>query len=157
MFSIPFNHAALVGNEKKYMEEAMLLAQLEQFQTVYEKRKALWERYRKGLKSWAERQSVRIPVIPDNCQQAYHLFYLILPSENCRDRFIAYMREHGIHAVFHYLPLHLSQMGRGLGGKEGDCPVTEAISAKLIRLPLFCDLKKEEQRYIIKTVSDFTR
>ncbi len=123
MFSIPFNHAALVGNEKKYMEEAMLLAQLEQFQTVYEKRKALWERYRKGLKSWAERQSVRIPVIPDNCQQAYHLFYLILPSENCRDRFIAYMREHGIHAFFTICPCTCHKWAEAWAAKKAIAPL----------------------------------
>ena len=66
------------------------------------------------------------------------------------------MREHGIHAVFHYLPLHLSKMGRYFGGREGDCPVTEELSVRLVRLPLYYGLREEEQRHIVETVIDFT-
>ena len=104
---------------------AMLLAQLECFDLVFEKRRRVWEHYQASLAPWAENQSVQMPVVPAHCRQAYHLFYLLMPSEACRDRFIAHMREHGIHAVFHYLPLHLSKMGRYFGGREGDCPVTK--------------------------------
>lgn len=135
---------------------AMLLAQLERFQAVYEKRREIWRRYQNGLQPWADAQSVRIPVVPSNCQQAYHLFYLILPSENCRDRFITHMRERDIHTVFHYLPLHLSRMGRRWGGKEGDCPVTEDISARLVRLPFYYGLTDVQQEEIITKIRAFT-
>ena len=97
-----------------------------------------------------------MPVVPAHCQQAYHLFYLLMPSEALRDRFIEYMRDHGIHVVFHYLPLHLSQMGRRFGGQGGDCPVTESACGRLVRLPLYYGLKEEEQQHILQTVADFT-
>ncbi|NLV46755.1 MAG: dTDP-4-amino-4,6-dideoxygalactose transaminase [Candidatus Hydrogenedentes bacterium] len=135
---------------------AMLLAQLDRFQAVYEKRREIWRRYRDSLQSWADAQSVRIPVVPPNCQQACHIFYLILPSENCRDRFIAHMRERDIHTVFHYLPLHLSRMGRRWGGKEGDCPVTEDISTRLVRLPFYYGLADVQQEEIITKIRAFT-
>jgi len=135
---------------------AMLLAQLECFEQIFQERRCLWEHYRAGLASWAEARGVQMPVVPAHCQQAYHLFYLRMPSEALRDHFIEYMRGHGIHAVFHYLPLHMSQMGRRLGGKDGDCPVTEAACGRLVRLPLYYGLKEDEQRHILQTVTDFT-
>lgn len=135
---------------------AMLLAQLECFDPVFQKRRYLWEQYRTDLAAWAETRGVQIPAVPAHCQQAYHLFYLLMPSEALRDQFIAYLRGHGIHAVFHYLPLHLSPMGRRFGGQGGDCPVTEAACGRLVRLPLYFGLKEEEQQYIIQTVTDFS-
>ena len=90
---------------------SMLLAQLECFDQVFQKRRYLWEQYRTDLAAWAETRGVQIPAVPAHCQQAYHLFYLLMPSEALRDQFIAYLRGHGIHAVFHYLPLHLSRYG----------------------------------------------
>lgn len=135
---------------------AMLLAQLERFADIAEKRRQLWERYRDSLVAWAGAQAVSIPVVPAHCQQAYHLFYLLMPSEECRDRLIAYLRERGIHAVFHYLPLHLSAMGRQYGGKEGDCPVTEEISGRLVRLPLYYGLSEEDQAKVIAHINAFT-
>ena len=135
---------------------SMLLAQLECFDQVFQKRRYLWEQYRTDLAAWAETRGVQIPAVPAHCQQAYHLFYLLMPSESLRDQFIVYLRGHGIHAVFHYLPLHLSQMGRRFSGQGGDCPVTESISARRIRLPLYFGLKEEDQQYIIQTVTDFS-
>lgn len=135
---------------------SMLLAQLECFDQVFQKRRYLWEQYRTDLAAWAETRGVQIPAVPAHCQQAYHLFYLLMPSEALRDQFIAYLRGHGFHAVFHYLPLHLSQMGRRFSGQGGDCPVTESISARRIRLPLYFGLKEEDQQYIIQTVTDFS-
>ena len=135
---------------------SMLLAQLECFDQVFQKRRYLWEQYRTDLAAWAETRGVQIPAVPAHCQQAYHLFYLLMPSEALRDRFIEYMRDHGIHVVFHYLPLHLSPMGRRFGGQGGDCPITESISARRIRLPLYFGLKEEDQQYIIQTVTDFS-
>jgi dTDP-4-amino-4,6-dideoxygalactose transaminase len=62
-----------------------------------------------------------LPVIPEHCEQAYHMFYLLMPSLDLRQKFIMYLRERGIYSVFHYLPLHLSDMGRSFGGEVGDC------------------------------------
>jgi ABC-type dipeptide/oligopeptide/nickel transport system permease subunit len=80
-------------------------------------------------------RGIGLPSVPADCDQPYHLFYLITASLGQRTRLIAHLKEHGILAVFHYLPLHLSEMGRRLGGKPGDCPVTEDLSDRLLRLP----------------------
>jgi len=81
------------------------------------------------------------------------MFYLLLPSLETRTRFIQTLREKGIYSVFHYLPLHLSDMGRKFGGKVGDCPVTEEISDHLLRLPLFYNLTASDQEFILETIT----
>jgi len=91
--------------------------------------------------------------VPDNCEQPYHVYYLLLPGLEQRQKFINQLNEKGILAVFHYLPLHLSKMGQQFGGKEGDCPVTESISDRLVRLPLFYNLNFDELEYIVDTIT----
>ena len=91
--------------------------------------------YNASLQDWAQQYDVQLPTIPAHCEQAYHMFYMILPSLDLRQKLIMYLRECGIYSVFHYLPLHLSDMGRRFGGKLGDCPVTEKVSDQLVRLP----------------------
>jgi dTDP-4-amino-4,6-dideoxygalactose transaminase len=83
------------------------------------------------------------------------MFYLILPSKESRPGLIAHLKERGILAVFHYLPLHLSAMGRGFGGAPGSCPVTEDLSDRLLRLPFFNDLTEEEQTRVVAAIRDF--
>jgi dTDP-4-amino-4,6-dideoxygalactose transaminase len=83
------------------------------------------------------------------------MFYLLLPSLEDRHTFIAHLRAQGIQSVFHYLPLHLSDMGRRFGGREGQCPVTEAVSDRLVRLPFFHDLTDADQSRVIKAVCSF--
>jgi dTDP-4-amino-4,6-dideoxygalactose transaminase len=98
---------------------------------------------------------VRLPCVPAHCQQAYHLFYLLLPSLQLRQLLIAHLKAHNILSVFHYLPLHLSDMGRRFGGKEGDCPITEAVSDRLLRLPFYNTLTSEDQQRVIDTIRAF--
>ncbi len=83
------------------------------------------------------------------------MFYLLLPSLEDRQALISHLRSHGILAVFHYLPLHLSEFGRQWGGKEGDCPVTEDVSARLLRLPFFYSLADSEQARIVDSICSF--
>ena len=83
------------------------------------------------------------------------MFYLLMPSLEKRTALIKYLKEEGISAVFHYLPLHLSKMGKKFGGKQGDCPVTEDVSDRLVRLPFYNDLSKDEQHMIIKKIKSF--
>lgn len=137
------------------MLAAYLYAQLEFWTAIQTKRKHIWEAYDVNLRDWAEKISIRRPVIPSHCEQAYHLYYLLLPNLEQRQAFISYLREKGILAVFHYLPLHISQMGRSLGGQVGDCPVTEEISDRLVRLPLFYDLQPDEHTYIIDCIQKY--
>ena len=134
---------------------AFLLAQLEEREAIQGKRRQLWWRYKGELASWSETNGVRLPHVPENCEQSYHLFYLLLPTEKLRDDFIAYMAAKKMASVFHYVPLHLSPMGRKFGGEDGDCPVTEDISSRLVRLPFFTDMSTEEQARVIEAVEAF--
>ncbi len=83
------------------------------------------------------------------------MFYMLLPTLELRQGLIAHLRERNIQAVFHYLPLHLSDMGRGFGGIPGDCPITERISDQLVRLPFHNILSAEEQERVINAVLEF--
>jgi dTDP-4-amino-4,6-dideoxygalactose transaminase len=84
------------------------------------------------------------------------MFYLLMPNLDVRQRLISHLRDHGILAVFHYLPLHLSDMGRQFGGRPGDCPVTERVSDQLIRLPFHNLLTGDEQEQVIEAIRDFS-
>jgi dTDP-4-amino-4,6-dideoxygalactose transaminase len=134
---------------------AFLLAQLEAREPIQARRQKIWERYYNGLSSWVNEQGARRPVVPEQCEQSYHLFYLVLPSARARAALIEHLRTRGIHAVFHYLPLHLSPMGRRFGGAPGQCPVTEDVSERLVRLPFFNDMRDTDQERVIEAVSSF--
>jgi dTDP-4-amino-4,6-dideoxygalactose transaminase len=134
---------------------AYLLAQLEQRETIQERRRRIWTRYDECLAPWAAANGVTLPTIPADREQPYHLFYLLMPSLAARTAFIAHMKADGILAVFHYLPLHLSEMGRSYGGQIGDCPVTENIADRLVRLPLFNDMSETDQARVIERTMQF--
>jgi dTDP-4-amino-4,6-dideoxygalactose transaminase len=134
---------------------AFLLAQLEARERIQARRREIWERYARELAGWAARHGVRLPHVPAHCEQPYHMFHLLLADTAQRERLIAHLEERGILAVFHYLPLHLSDMGRRFGGREGDCPVTEDLSGRLLRLPFFNPLTDAEQGEVIAAVQDF--
>jgi dTDP-4-amino-4,6-dideoxygalactose transaminase len=134
---------------------AFLLGQLEAWQTVQSRRAEIWTRYHAELEDWAGEQGVARPTVPPHCEQAFHMYYLLLPSLACRQRLIAHLKARSILAVFHYLPLHLSEMGRSLGGKPGDCPVAEDLSDRLLRLPFFNGITPEEQTRVIEAVKSF--
>ncbi len=137
---------------------AFLFAQLEQRDRVQASRRRIWECYNEHLKDWAVAYSpgVRLPVIPPHCEQPYHMFYMLLPSLSTRQKLIAYLKERGILSVFHYLPLHLSEMGLKLGGRPGQHPVTEDVSDRLLRLPFYNHLSIEEQTGIVEAVRGFS-
>src|SRR5262249_6618956 len=134
---------------------AFLLAQLEQRERIQARRGRIWDRYSRELRDWAQRVGARPPTVPPESEHPSHLFFLILPSTGTRTALIAHLKARGILAVSHYLPLHLSEMGRSLGGVEGSCPVTEDISARLLRLPFFNDMSEDEQSRVIEAIRDF--
>ncbi|MFB3816908.1 MAG: dTDP-4-amino-4,6-dideoxygalactose transaminase [Candidatus Methylomirabilales bacterium] len=134
---------------------AMLLAQLEHWKCIQARRRALYHRYLSGLAEWARRAGALLPCLPPECEPAYHLFHLRLPTQAARNAFIRWLDERGVHAVFHYVPLHSSPMGRGFGYGEGDLPVTESASARLVRLPLFFDLSDDEQERAMAAATGF--
>lgn len=130
---------------------AFLYAQLEQWETIQRKRRSIWEKYDSELSAWASAHRIIRPTVPAHCEQAYHMYYLIMPSLDARTSFIAHLKQNGILAVFHYLPLHLSEYARRWNGRPGDCPVTEDMSDRLVRLPFFTSLTTEQQSRVIET------
>jgi dTDP-4-amino-4,6-dideoxygalactose transaminase len=84
------------------------------------------------------------------------MFYMLLPSLKVRQALIAHLKASGILAVYHYLPLHISDMGKRYGGKVGDCPVTEDISDRLLRLPFFNSLTEEDQLKVVDSILQFS-
>jgi dTDP-4-amino-4,6-dideoxygalactose transaminase len=134
---------------------AMLLAQLEERDAIQSKRGQIWNRYASELASWAHDGGMTLPHVPAHCEQPYHMFYVLLKDGAQREGLISHLEQRGILAVFHYLPLHVSDMGRRFGGREGDCPVTENISGRLLRLPFFNNLTNAEQDDVIAAVKSF--
>ncbi len=131
---------------------AFLVAQLEQWEVIQQKRHQLWDNYDAQLKEWASINGIKTPYIPNHCDHPAHVYYLLMPSLEQRTHFIDYLAAHDIVAVFHYQSLHLSKMGRSFGGRVGDCPVTERISDTLVRLPLYFDLSLEDQQRVIDVI-----
>ena len=134
---------------------AFLFGQLERWKRVQKKRNLLWTTYHQQLAEWAVACTARQPVVPEYCDQAWHMYYLLLPSEIERNRFIRFLKQRGIESVFHYLPLHLSPFGKQWGGKPGDCPIAEDLSARLVRLPFYNSLSSSDQYYVIKNILEF--
>ncbi len=134
---------------------AFLFAQLERHQQIQTKRQQIWERYFYELNDWAQSNGVILPTVPAHCEQAWHMFYMIMPSLKHRQGLIAHLKAHGILSVFHYLPLHLSEMGQKFGGKVGQCPITEDCSDRLIRLPFYNSLTDQEQEKVIQAICQF--
>lgn len=134
------------------MLAGFLYAQLEEREHIMGHRSAIWNRYAEGLAQWASQNGVVLPYVPSYCEQSFHMFYLLLPSLDRRQAFIEHMKSAGVNCVFHYLPLHLSEMGQKYGGKPGDCPMTEQMSDRLVRLPFYNRLSPAEQDYIIEHI-----
>jgi len=134
---------------------AFLLAQLEARVEIQSRRREIWDRYARELAGWALRRGVSLPTVPAHCEQPWHMFYLLMPSTAEREAFIRHLEGRGILAVFHYQPLHVSPMGRRLGGRKGACPVTEDVSMRLVRLPLYNRLSDEEQGEVLDAVTSF--
>jgi dTDP-4-amino-4,6-dideoxygalactose transaminase len=134
---------------------AFLRAQLEHRDQIQSMRRKIWETYALELASWAKTNGVRLPIIPLECEQSYHMFYVIMPSLESRQALISHLAGFGILAVFHYLPLHLSPMGLRFGGHQGDCPVTEDLADRLLRFPFFTGMSSSEQGQVIDAVRAF--
>jgi dTDP-4-amino-4,6-dideoxygalactose transaminase len=134
---------------------AVLLAQFESRERIQAARRRIWNAYSTQLADWAAESGVRLPLVPPDREQSFHMFYLLMPSLDARQGLIAHLKARGMMAVFHYVPLHLSEMGRRYGGREGDCPVTERISDRLVRLPFYNQLSLTDQSRVIEAVREF--
>lgn len=127
---------------------AFLWAQLEEATPITTQRIMLWERYNEAFAELEARDCVRRPVVPHDCENNAHMYYLLLPDLAARSRFIASLREKKVQTVFHYVPLHSSPAGQKYGRVAGTMHNTDAVSDRLVRLPLWCDLGKDQQRVI---------
>lgn len=136
---------------------AFLYAQLEERELIREKRKRVWDFYFEQLSDWAEEIGARLPVVPAKCEQAYHMFYIVLPSSEYRDGLISHLQANGILSVFHYVPLHLSIAGKKFAARRSDCTVAEEVSARLIRLPFYNDLTTREQERVVSALINYRR
>jgi dTDP-4-amino-4,6-dideoxygalactose transaminase len=134
---------------------AVLHAQLTQQDEIQRKRQRLWERYRRGLCEWAADRGVRLPFVPPHVEQPFHMFHLLLPTGQLRDSLLRHLRERGILAVFHYVPLHTSPYARRIGARNARCPVTEDVSARLVRLPFFTGMTDAEHDCVLAAVTAF--
>jgi len=139
------------------MLAAYLVGQLEKADAIQAKRRAVWDRYATELADWANEHSVRMPVVPPECEQSYHMFYVLFPTLEERQSMIAHLMSQGVMAVFHYLPLNTSEMGLRFGGKAGDCPVAESVSDRLLRLPFYNGMSRDEQSRVIEAIHAWRR
>jgi dTDP-4-amino-4,6-dideoxygalactose transaminase len=134
---------------------AFLYAQLENMDQINKKRNEIWNFYHKALIPLANDGKLKLPYIPPPCESNAHLFYLILQDETTRDGLMHYLKDKNIHSVFHYVPLHLSSIGRSMGYDEGQLPVTESFSGRLLRLPFYFDLTRVDQEKIVDHIFKF--
>lgn len=134
---------------------AILFGQLSRADEIYTQRMNIWNRYHNELQTWAAKHDVTLPTVPEGCEHTGHVYHLRFQHGVQRDKFIEHLKQLGIYAVFHYQPLHLSTVGRTLGGQDGQFPVTESAGDCLVRLPLFNSLTSDEQTYIIDSVKVF--
>ena len=131
---------------------ALLCAQLENRQRIQQRREVIWVKYYEMLKKWAVDRGVTLPTVPPLCAQAFHMFYMVMPSASAREKLIAHLGAKGILAVWHYQPLHTSKVGKMYGGKDGDCPVAERVAEQLVRLPFYTTMTDEEQLIVVEAL-----
>lgn len=134
---------------------AMLYGQLVRADEIMEKRMQAWYLYNDKLELLEKNNKLIRPYIPNYAKHNAHMYYIVLPNERIRDNLISALKEKGISAVFHYIPLHTSPMGKKLGYKEGSLPVTEEYAKRLLRLPLYADITEDEVNYICDSIFEF--
>ncbi len=130
---------------------AFLWAQMEEARLITDRRLAIWQTYHDAFAGLEAAGLIRRPVIPEGTTHNAHMYYLLLPDLAVRTAFIAHLKAAGIHAVFHYVPLHSAPAGLAHSRACGDLPVTTAVSERLVRLPLWIGVE-EHQEFIIDTV-----
>lgn len=134
---------------------AFLYAQFEKLEFILEQRKEAFFYYYQNLRPLEKLGLIRLPFIPSDCTSNYHIFYIIFQTKIKRDEALKYLQENGVSVVFHYVPLHTSPMGSKLGYQKNDLPITERVSERLLRLPLYPGLTTRELEYIVNQVYQY--
>tara|TARA_Y100000310_G_C20668531_1_gene808970 strand:+ start:415 stop:1545 length:1131 start_codon:yes stop_codon:yes gene_type:complete len=125
---------------------SILQLQLKNLDSIQDKRKLIYEHYYNNLKDLQDQGKITLPTIPDHCDSNFHSFHIILKNQSERDKVMKFLNDNGIQAVFHFIPLHNSPMGKSFGNES--LPLTESISSRILRLPFYADLKIKEVDYI---------
>lgn len=132
---------------------AFLYAQLEEAKTMTKQRLQIWKEYHLGFADLEKEGYLRRPNISENCQHNAHMYYLLVQNIEVRTSFLQYLKDNGVFAVFHYIPLHSSPAGKRYGRFSGDLSITDSVSDRILRLPLYVGLK--EVQYIIDLANTF--
>lgn len=134
---------------------AYLLSQLENAESINNRRLEIWNTYYKSLKILEEERKIELPYIPSDCVHNAHMFYIKTKNLEERTAFISYLGSKGIKSVFHYVPLHTAKAGKKYGEFVGEDKYTTKESERLVRLPMFYGLKDEEIYHVINAVKEF--
>jgi dTDP-4-amino-4,6-dideoxygalactose transaminase len=134
---------------------AFLYGQLEMLDVIAARRREIYQFYHPRLKPLEAAGLLRLPHIPEDCSSNYHLLYILLPDAKIRNELLDFLKQRGIEAVFHYVPLHSSPMGRRFGYKDVDLPITEVLSGCLLRLPFYYEITEEEQKQVVEQLTYF--
>ncbi len=137
------------------MNAAYLMAQLDAADEIFEDRMRSWNLYYELLKPLEEKGKIVLPYLPEDCTHNAHMFYIKAKDLQERSALISFLKENGIQAVFHYIPLHSAPAGERFGRFHGEDVYTTKESERLARLPMFYGLKEEQVRYIAEKVSEF--
>lgn len=128
---------------------AFLWAQLEEAESLTTRRLDLWQKYHVSLAPLEAKGLLRRPVVPPECKHNAHMYYILLPDGEIRDHVMASLKANGVHAIFHYIPLHSSPAGRQYGYAHGDLAITDSAAAHILRLPMWIGLSDEQIEYIV--------
>jgi dTDP-4-amino-4,6-dideoxygalactose transaminase len=131
---------------------AFLWAQLEEAAEITARRLEVWNAYHEAFAELEADGRLRRPVVPAHCVHNAHMYYLLLPSGSDRDAFIGGLAEAGVNAVFHYVPLHSSPAGSRVGRVHGSLEVTDALSERLVRLPLWVGMTEADVDRVVDAV-----
>jgi dTDP-4-amino-4,6-dideoxygalactose transaminase len=133
------------------LNAAFLWAQLEHAEQITQRRVEIWATYHEQLREAEEREQLRRPVVPSHCIHNAHLYYVLLPENRDRNAALGMLNEHGVNAVFHYVPLHSAPAGQKFGRSRGRLEVTESVTRRLIRLPLWAGMEEADIAHVLNT------
>jgi dTDP-4-amino-4,6-dideoxygalactose transaminase len=133
---------------------AFLYAQLERLEEITQARQKRFAIYQQAFLPYQQQERLQLPYMPEYAQSNCHLYHMLCPTQAKRDELLQSLRGQGVEASFHFIPLHSSPMGRRLGYGNAALPITEEVSRRLIRLPLYPDLSESEQAYVIEKVQE---